>query len=533
MNATVVADPREAAVRWGTGIEDGRATGHPCRQYAERPHSLAELLLDAQRWSEREFLVQGKRRLTGAEHARAVACVAAELKRRGVKRGDFVLLQGFNRIEWVVSFWALQTLGAIVAFGNAWWSAPETAAAITLTKPVLAVGERMRPEALPADLPTVSFAEVLAWIDAAGDLPLRVELVAEEQPALVIFSSGTTGNAKGVVMSHRSVIANIQNLMHMTSRLPSQLDASHPGTVNLMTMPLFHQGGLQISLMTLLSGGKIVFLEGRFDPLQVLELIDREKVRAWGTVPTMAARVVQHERFVEFDTRSVSSVQMGGAPIPAELRAEIARAFPNSRQRVGSMYGLTETGVVAAGTGSDIEGRPGCVGRPLPVAEIRIANPDPNGVGEIVVRTPSATIGYLGDDKPVADAEGWIASGDLGRFDDEGRLYIVGRSKDMIIRGGENVASVHVESCLRMHPKVAEVAVVPLPHPDFGEEVGAAIVVKPGEHVTAEELQAFAVARLACFEVPSRWWLMLDPLPTNATGKVLKREVLAQWPETY
>lgn len=531
MSAVVADQMREPVVHWGTRIEGGRANGHACRQYAERPRSLAEVLLDAQRWGEREFLVQGEHRLTGAEHARAVAHVAAELKRRGVKRGDFVLLQGFNRIEWIVSFWALQTLGAITAFGNAWWSAHEIAAAIALTKPVLAVGERIPPEALPPGLPVVSFAEVLAWIDAAGEMPLAIEAIDEEQPALVIFSSGTTGNAKGVVMSHRSVIANIHNLMHMTGRLPSQLDASHPGTVNLVTMPLFHQGGLQISLMTLLSGGKIVFLEGRFDPLQVLQLIDREKVRAWGTVPTMAARVVQHERFAEFDTGSVSSVQMGGAPIPAELRGEIARAFPNSRQRVGSMYGLTETGVVAAGAGSDIEGRPGCVGRPLPVAEIRIANPDANGVGEILARTPSATIGYLGDDKPVADAEGWIASGDLGRFDDEGRLYIVGRSKDMIIRGGENVASVHVESCLRTHPKVAEVAVVALPHADLGEEVGAAVVIKPGEQVTAEELHTHAVARLARFEVPSRWWLRHDPLPTNATGKVLKREVVAQWPE--
>ena len=518
-------------VRWGTRIEVGVVNGHACRMYAERPRSLAELLITAQRWSERPFLVQGQRRLSATEHADAVARVAHELRQRGVKSGDHVLLQGFNHIEWLVTFWALHCIGATAALGNAWWSAQEMADAIEVVQPALIVVDRAPERALPAGFALVRFADIREVVDRQDTAALQIEAVDEEALAVVIFSSGTTGKAKGVVLSHRSVIANIHNLMRMTGRLPSELDASHAGTVSLVTMPLFHQGGMQIALMTMLSGGTVVFLEGRFEPLEVLQLMQAEKVRAWGSVPTMVSRVMQHPDFAAYDTSSVSSVQMGGAAIPHELRAQVQESFPNSKKRVGSMYGMTETGVVAAGAGSDIDGRPGCVGRPLPAVEIRIANPNSEGVGEVMARTAGATSGYLGETTPIGDADGWISSGDLGRFDAEGLLYIVGRSKDMIIRGGENIASVHVERCLRTHPLVAEVAVVPLPHPDLGEEVGAAVVLRPGAQVSTAELQIHAARQLAKYEIPSRWWLLHEPLPTNATGKVVKGEIVARWPK--
>lgn len=524
--------PAVGQVRWGTRIVQGTVNGHPCRVYEERPRALSELLLDAQRWSDRTFLVQAERRISGREHLAAVARVARLMRSRGVRTGDAVLLQGFNHIEWIVAFWALQCIGATVALGNAWWSDHEGAAAIELVKPKLVIREREGGELLPQGCAQMLFPELRGLVDARDDeATLQIDRVDEEDSAVVIFSSGTTGQAKGAKMSHRAVIANIHNLLRMTGRLPSELDDAHPGTVNLVTMPLFHQGGLQISLMTLLTGGRMVLLRGRFDPLEVLQLMQAEKVRAWGSVPTMVSRVMQHADFANYDTRSVASIQMGGAPIPYELRAKVKECFPASRKRVGSMYGLTETGVVATGAGSDVEGRPGCVGRPLPAAEIMIANPNAEGVGEIRARAASATTGYLGESTPIADAQGWIASGDLGRIDEEGRLYVVGRAKDMIIRGGENIASVHVERCLRTHPAIAEVAVVPLPHADLGEEVGAVVVLQPGAAVEVEDLRAHAAGQLARFEIPSRWWRRAEPLPTNATGKVLKRELIEAWPE--
>lgn len=518
-------------VRWGKQIEMGTVNGHACRVYVTRPRSMAELLLDAQRWADRPFIVQGSRRLTGGEHAQAVARVAADLRKRGAKKGDSIVLLGYNHVEWLVAFWAVQCIGATAVFGNRWWSEGETAAAIELVKPSLVLTDRPVDSSRCSGPIHVPFSALRLVVDQDEDLPLVIEDVDEDAPAVVIFSSGTTGQAKGVVMSHRSVIANIQNLLVLTGRLPSELPPSHPGTVSLVTMPLFHLAGLQINVMNVLSGGKLVFLDGRFDPLEVLSLIESEKVRAWGSVPTMVSRVIRHEDFAKFDTSSVSSIPMGGAAIPHELRSEVRKAFPKTNKRVGSMYGLTEAGgVLAAGSGGDLESRPNCVGKPLPTVEIQIRNPNEEGVGEIVARTPTATHGYLGDSTPVCDADGWLMSGDLGRIDEEGFLYVVGRQKDTIIRGGENVASVHVENCLRAHPAVLEVAVVPLPHADLGEEVCAAIVLREGMTASMEELKVHAATHLAKFEVPSRWWLTRNPLPTNASGKFVKREIIQSWP---
>jgi long-chain acyl-CoA synthetase len=208
----------------------------------------------------------------------------------------------------------------------------------------------------------------------------------------------------------------------------------------------------------------------------------------------------------------------------------VSTSFSGVKGRVGSLYGLTEAGgVLAAGSGRDIADRPGCVGRALPVVELRIARPDAGGIGEIQARTPTTTSGYLGDDAGVADESGWVSSGDLGRIDEDGWLYVTGRSKDIIIRAGENVAAVHVEASLLTHQDVVEAAVVPLPHPDLGEDVGAVVVLRPGATATASDLEAHARQMLARFEVPSTWWIRQASLPTNATGKVVRREVLREW----
>jgi long-chain acyl-CoA synthetase len=223
---------------------------------------------------------------------------------------------------------------------------------------------------------------------------------------------------------------------------------------------------------------------------------------------------------------------MGGAAVSADLRARVTASFPSVRARVGSLYGLTEAGgVLAAGSGRDIESRPGCVGRALPVVELRISHPDSTGTGEIQARTPTVTDGYLGDPTPIADPDGWVCTGDLGRLDEEGWLYVTGRSKDIIIRGGENIACATVERALLEHESVLEVAAVALPHPDLGEEVGAAIVPRPGTAADIDGLRAHAARTLGRFEVPTRWWFRRDPLPTNAAGKVLRRQLRAEWAE--
>jgi steroid-24-oyl-CoA synthetase len=520
--------PARPAPRWGRDVTTGVVDGHPCRLYTERPRSVAEFLLTARRWAERELLVQGNRRLTYAEHERAVARVAVLLRERGVRPGNRVALIGFNSIEWVVTFWAVQAVGATAVLGNAWWSDDELAAALDQADPVLVFTDR------PTDRATLPASDVRAAVDRLdAQVPLTLAPADEDALAIIMFSSGTTGAPKGVLMSHRAVVANIHNLLVLTGRLPDELPASHRGTVSMLSVPLFHLAGVQVSCNTLLSGGRLVFLEGKFDPGEVLRLIEVERVRVWGSIPTMVSRVLDHPDFAERDVTSVSSVPMGGAAVSPELRARVSAAFPGVKSRVSSLYGLTEAGgVLAAGSGTDVAGRPGCVGRALPVVELRIARPDADGIGEIQARTPTSTGGYLGEEEPITDADGWIASGDLGRIDDEGWLYVTGRSKDVIIRGGENVGAVHVEERLLTHPDVLEAAAVPLPHADLGEEVAAAVVLRPGATATVSDLEAHARQGLGRHEVPSAWWIRAASLPLNASGKVLRREVRREWLES-
>ncbi len=534
----LAGEPAAEAARWGREVVAGTAAGHPCLTYARRPGCLAELLRGTGPWAEREFLVQGERRLSYGAFTGAVARVAAHLRRLDVRRGQRVMLLGFNQIEWVVAFWATQTLGAVAVLGNAWWNEAETTAALAQAAPFLVLASQPPAAGVLGRVPAgrvVGLDTLRPLVDAGGPpapgapAPEPPHLT-ENDPALIMFSSGTTGTAKGVVMSHRCVIANLQNLLVLTGRLPTELPPGHPGTVSLLSVPLFHLAGIQTSCLTLLTGGTLVFLDGRFDPAEVLRLIEEERVRVWGSVPTMVSRVLDHPDLSRRDTSSLRSVPMGGAAVSPELRQRVAASFPGVRAGAGSLYGLTEAGgVLAAGSGRDLDDRPGCVGRALPVVELRIAGPGPDGVGEIQARTPTQTDGYLGDPEPLADPDGWISTGDLGRIEEPGWLYVTGRSKDIIIRGGENIACAHVERSLLRHPEVLEAAAVGLPDADLGEQVGAVVVLAPGAAAGIAALRAHAGRELARFEQPARWWLRRDPLPVNATGKILRREIRAQW----
>ena len=518
--------------RWSREIVSARVAKHDSLVYAHRPRSVSELLVDARRWGDRTLIVEGELRLTTREFELAVNRAAHFLSAGGIVRGDRVMLLGYNRLEWLVSFWALQCLGAVAVLGSAMWSDAEVHSALELVEPALVITDRAGLSATESTWLVIPMEKIRRVI-GADEAPLgSLQPVGdmEGEPALIMFTSGTTGAPKGVVISHRSVIANIQNLLVLTGRMPDRLSPSGAGTVSLLSMPLFHFGGIQISVLTLLTGGTLVLLEGRFDPLSVLKLIEKEKVRVWGSVPTMLSRVVEHERFGDFDTSSVRSIPMGGSAISLQLRARVHQAFPATQKRVGGLYGMTEAGgVLAAGSSDDVAGRPGCVGRPLPVVEVNIADADESGVGEIKVRTPTITSGYVRDPTPIVDPDGWLSTGDRGRLDSDGYLYVVGRSKDIVIRAGENIACSHVEHCLLQHEDVLEAAVLALPHQDLGEEVGAVIVLRPGTTLTADALRTYAGRLLGRHEVPTRWWLRAQALPTNATGKIAKREVLEQW----
>ncbi len=527
----MTGSPRMTSVElgdlWGREVVRTTVNGRPGLAVSPRPTEFDELLIGADRWADREFLVQGDRRITHGEFHAAIPAAAERLAAAGVRPGDRVLLLSYNSPEFVLALWGLWWLGAVPVFGNRWWSDAELGHALGLTKPVLALTDR--PDWDPPQVTVRQLSELTSLFGTAGDRACA-RSGDEDAPALILFTSGSSGVPKAVVLSRRAVIANQHNLMLRTRRLPQDLDPSRGQAVTMVCTPLFHVGGVSNILMALLIGTKMVFNAGRFDPAQVLELIEAEAVQSFAGVPTMAARLIEHDDFPRRDLSSLRALPMGGAPVPAALLERVVAKLPQlKRGGLGNNWGMTESGgfLTAAGA-TDLTERPGTVGRPLACVELRIDEAGPDGVGEVVVRAPTVMLGYLGADGSLdgVDPEGWLRTGDLGRLDADGYLYLVGRSKDIVIRGGENIACAHVEAALLTHPQIAEAAVFGIPHDDLGEEL-AAVIRYRGEAPAEAALRGYLRERLAYFEVPTAWRIGPDPLPTLAGEKIDKKTLKA------
>lgn len=526
--------------RWGTETVVEDVLGQPCRVFAERPRQLGELLEWGARHGTRTHLVHGERRLSFTDLTRAVDRVSETLRRSGVGPGDPVLLFGANSLAWVTTFWAGLRDGLVVVPGNAWWSREEAEHAVRLLGVRVVVADHRRAARLPAGLDVLGLESILEE-DSGGDLgayhpaagvPATTRAQSEDDPAMVLFTSGTTSFPRGATLTHRSLLGNLHNLLAVGGRVPGSLRSDRRPATTLITMPLFHIGAIQQLFTALIAGGSLVFLDGRFDAEEVLRLIETERITGWSAVPTMVSRVLDviEAQPGRFDVSSLRTMAIGGAPVAESLRARARSGFPSTKRGLGASYGLTElSGVATGAAGSAVSERPGTVGQPLPTVDVRIADPDRAGIGEVLVRSPGVMAGYWGEpDDPILTPNRWLRTGDLGRLDEDGYLYLEGRIKEVVIRGGENIATVRVEERLQEHPSVAEVAVVGLPHPELGEEVAAAVVRHPERAVGIEELTAFAASTLAHFSVPTAW-RFLDELPRNAAGKVLKQRIAAEW----
>jgi long-chain acyl-CoA synthetase len=527
----------DVADAWGSEVAEVEVLGHPCLSFVKRRRHLADLLIDGRRFGAREYIVQGERRVSFDQHEAAVRRAAGLLRESGVRRGERVMLLGANSVEWVVGYWAILAANAIVVLGNAWWSQVELAHALRNVSPGLVLADVTRANSLPDDQARLTFTDLAAALSAQGPVPAVERAPADEDdPAVVLFTSGTTGLPKGAVLSHRGILATLQSLALLTRRLPRPGAEPPPPSRSLLSIPLFHVGGLQQIITPMVGGGTLVFTEGRFDPGRVVGLLDQEQVAVWSTVPTMVSRVMDWmEETGHPGLSAVRTVGLGGSPVGMQLRHKVPRWFPNASGGVAVTYGLSEGGgVLVTAAGREVLNRPGAVGKPLKVVALRIDDPDEQGCGEILVRSPSVMLGYWPDPEQPDDAgpittDRWLHTGDIGRIDEDGYLYVTDRSKDIVIRGGENIATPNVENRLMEHPAVREVAVIGLPHEYLGEEVAAVVVLAEGVQAGPDELAAFAAEQLAYFEVPTQWQIQYQALPQNATGKILKRQLRDQW----
>ena len=358
--------------------------------------------------------------------------------------------------------------------------------------------------------------------------------VKPDDDATILYTSGTTGHPKGAVSTNRAVLSALMafGLRTAVGRLVAPPKEEHPfATSFILVVPLFHVTGLiPVMLSCFATGYKLVMMY-KWNPDRALELIEREKVTVFVGVPTMSWDLLESPDFASRDTSSLQSVGGGGAPAPPELVQRIEKGFRRGRPGIG--YGMTETNAFGPGnSGDDYLERPRSCGRASPPLGIKVA--DASGVevrrgeiGEIFFHGVTLIRGYW--NKPEATAEtivdGWLRSGDIGRMDDDGFVYVEDRAKDMVLRGGENVYSAEVEAAIYEHDAVYEAAVFGVPHDRLGEEVAVAILPKPGMELDVEALLAFLRERLAPFKIPSIVEVASEALPRNPAGKFLKRQI--------
>jgi acyl-CoA synthetase (AMP-forming)/AMP-acid ligase II len=511
--------------------------------FKNRKPSLRTLLEESIQHGEKEYIVYEDRRITYADHARLVASVARALQElHGVGKGDRVAIVAANCPEWILAFWATVSLGAIAVGLNGWWTGDEIEFGVRNSEPKVLIGDRKRLErvrGVELGVPVLEIEsefETLSRFDPGAGLPAVP--IAEDDPACILYTSGTTGRPKGAVNSHRNVVGFCSiNMFHgvRSMMLAAKQGLAPPSpvrpTCSLVTTPLFHVSGLFAgAVMMLQVGAKTVWRRGRFDPVDVMRLIERERVTTWGPMGAMVYRVVHHPEVGRYDLSSVVNVGSGGAPMSAELQNDIRSTFEKARRSVALGYGLTESGALATlNPGEELEKHSDSAGRPLPTVALEIRDAEgkvlPEGdEGEIFIRSPLVMLEYWRD--PEATAEvirpgRWLATGDIGRIE-EGRLYVDSRARDLILRGSENIYPAEIEQRVEAHPSVAECAVVGVEHEELGQEVKAIVVPAPGRTVDLDELRRFVAETLAPFKVPAHWVLSTEPLPRNAAGKVLK-----------
>ncbi len=536
--------------------------GVPIKAYGAAPATMRVLWEASAVHADKDYIVYEDERYTYGQIHAQVRKLAQHLVDHGVTRHRRVAIAMRNYPEWVVSYWATVSLGAAVVGMNAWWTAPEMEYALNDSEPCVFIGDRERLERLaqmPAQRPmhviavradadrpadSVTWDEVMASPDPRTLAPAEID---PDDDATIFYTSGTTGFPKGAQLTHRGSVSNILNLAAMTAAInladqkaiaagdlePPAAPAVVRPTVFMAPTPLFHVTACNCLLHPATAAGAKIVFTYKWDPGRALELIEREQVTNFSGVPTMSRELLMHPDWSRRDTSSLQGMGGGGAALQPDLVRKIAEAVTSSAPSTG--YGMTEThGIITANASRFFVAKPESCGPAVPTLETKLVDEQGHDlprradtVGVLCVRGAVVIKGYLNRPEATADTirDGWLNTGDIARIDDDGFIYIVDRAKDMVIRGGENVYCSEVETAIYHHDAVAEVAVFGIPDDRLGEEVAAVVVLRPGAELTTEELRHFLSASLAKHKIPSTVWFRSEPIPRNANGKFLKREL--------
>jgi len=522
-------------------MADEDVLGEVMQVFVQRARSLRQLLEQAGRFGDSDYAVfhnGGRRRaLTFADHERRVASVAAALADRGVGAGDRVAILAANCPEWIITFWATVSLGAVAVACNGWWTRDEIVHALAHTTPALLVADAKRLARLDgADpgMPVVVIEEDFVDLEGfAPDAALPDIPIDEDQPALLQFTSGTTGRSKAAVLSHRSVVAFVQVVTFLGAAQVASvgLPSTGPSRPRLAVFPMFHISGLQSASITpMATGAGNVWPMGRFDPATVIQLTAEEGIYAWNGTATHVFRLLQDPMIETLDVSLVQNVAIGGSATTPELVRATEERFPHLVDTFTSGYGLTESGGMVSHAGNAmLQANADSVGMAMPTVGVRIVDEDgvevPDGEnGSICVRSPLVMLGYWEDVEATDQAflpGRWLRTGDYGRLQG-GELFLASRLRDLILRGGENVYPIEVEACLEQHPAVAECAVYGVDHETLGQEVKAVVVLVDGASLDLVGARAFCGEKLAEYKLPEYLEVWAGPLPRNAGGKVVK-----------
>jgi len=531
-------------------IVEREILGNRIRDYKNLPNSIREIWLATTAFADRTYLVYEDERISYAEAHRIVNSVAGWMFENGVKPGDRVAIAMRNYPEWMLIYWACTAVGVAVVGVNAWWTPTEMAYGLNDAKPKLVFADAERLTRIVDNPEIDSMPGIIAvrtehaaaedWAAIIKtDRALPDVTIDPDSDACIFYTSGTTGFPKGAQLTHRGCVANLMNLQYAAASgmLAMQMATGEappetlPIPVGLVTTPLFHVTANNCGAYRVTAAGGTIVLMYRWDAGEALRLIERERVTSAGGVPVMGRELINHPDFEKTDTSSLMAISCGGAQVPPDQVNKIDEKVQNARPGTG--YGMTETcGIITSVGGDFFVDKPDSAGPYMPNFEAKCVNNAGEEVaqgelGELWVRGSSVIKGYI--NRPEATAEsitdGWLHTGDIARIDEHGFIYLVDRKKDMVLRGGENIYCVEVEAAIYHLDEIAECCVFGVPDERLGEEVGLAVVFKPGTSVSEDDLRAHCASRLAKFKVPRYIWIYDNVFPRNASGKFVKRDI--------